>query len=80
MGPVTGIVVYVVIWFMVLFMVLPWGIRHPEVPEPGHALGAPSNPRIALKMAVTTVLAGAFWFVVYLVIESGVISFRTPVS
>lgn len=78
MGLVTGIVVYVVLWFLVLFTVLPWGVRVPDAPEPGHASSAPANPRIGLKMALTTVIAGVAWVVVYLVIASGAISFRPP--
>jgi predicted secreted protein len=76
MGVFTGIVVDVVVWFLVLFMVLPWGVRIPDEPEPGHAAGAPSNPRIKLKMAVTTVIAAGVWVIIYVVVESGVISFR----
>ena len=37
----TGILVYVIIWWLVLFMVLPWGVKVPEEPEPGHASSAP---------------------------------------
>jgi predicted secreted protein len=76
MGVFTGVVVYAVVWFLVLFMVLPWGVRIPDEPEPGHAPSAPTNPRIKLKMAVTTVIAGVAWLIIYFVVESGVISFR----
>lgn len=76
MGVFTGVVVYAVVWFLVLFMVLPWGVRIPDEPEPGHAPSAPANPRIKLKMAVTTAIAGAVWLIIYLVVASGVISFR----
>ena len=57
MNVYTGILVYVMIWWVVLFAVLPWGIRRSEAPQPGHAVEAPSNPRIALRFAVTTVIA-----------------------
>jgi predicted secreted protein len=78
MGLISGIVVYVVIWFLVLFTVLPWGVRIPDAPEAGHASSAPTNPRLGLKMAVTSVIAGVAWLIVYLAIESGIITFRPP--
>jgi predicted secreted protein len=72
----TGIVVYIILWWTVLFMVLPWGVKIPENPEPGHATSAPTNPRLCLKMLITTAIATVLWLVVYWVIESEIISFR----
>jgi predicted secreted protein len=72
----TGILVYVIIWWLVLFTVLPWGVRPPDDPEPGHALGAPERPMIGRKMLVTTAIAGGIFLAVYAVIESGLIDFR----
>ncbi len=60
-------------------MVLPWGARSvidEDDVKKGHASSAPKNPRMLLKIAITTVISGALWGVVYMVIESGVISFR----
>ncbi|MEE8272334.1 MAG: DUF1467 family protein [Alphaproteobacteria bacterium] len=76
MGPVTGILVYVITWFVVLFAVLPWGAEPPEHPEPGHAESAPERPRLALKFAVTSVAAAVIWLVVYGLIEADILSFR----
>ncbi len=78
MGWVTGIAVYVVIWWLVIFAVLPWGVRRISDDEVlrGHEGGAPERPRLGLKLAVTTVVAAVLWVIVYLIIESGVISFR----
>ncbi len=49
--------IYAVSWWMVLFMVLPWGVRMAENPAAGHAVSAPANPRIRRKLLVTSVLA-----------------------
>ncbi len=76
MGWVTGIMVYVVIWCVVLFTVLPWGVRPVENPEPGHMSGAPENPRLLLKFAVTTVIAVIIWAALDWLILSDLISFR----
>jgi len=74
---VTGIAVYVVIWWLVLFTVLPWGAYPAENPEPGHATSAPARPRLMLKFAVTTVIAGFVFAALYWVIQSDLFSFRS---
>ena len=51
------IVVYVILWWLVFFMALPWGVRRTEAPEDGHDPGAPSNPRLWLKAGITTAIA-----------------------
>lgn len=49
--------IYAVSWWMVLFMVLPWGVKTAEKPEPGHAASAPVNPRLKRKLLITSLLA-----------------------
>ena len=73
---VTAIFTYILIWWVVLFAVLPWGIKVPDEPEPGHASSAPSNPRLWLKVIVTTGVALLVWLGFYYFVESGFISFR----
>lgn len=68
-----GIVVYVIVWWLVLFTVLPWGVRPPAEPGKGHATSAPARPRLLLKFAITTVIATGLWFVADYVISSGII-------
>jgi predicted secreted protein len=73
---VTGIAVYVVVWWIVLFAVLPWGVRPPETLVPGQADSAPENPRLWLKAGVTTLIAAVIWAGIYFVVQSDWISFR----
>jgi predicted secreted protein len=73
---VQAIVAYVVIWWVVIFAVLPFGIKSVEQGEPGHDAGAPANPRLLLKAGITTIIASIIWLAVYLVINSDLISFR----
>ena len=68
-----GIVVYVIVWWLVLFTVLPWGVRPPAEPGKGHATSAPARPRLLLKFAITTVIATGLWFVADYVISSGIL-------
>jgi predicted secreted protein len=74
----SGILVYTVIWWLVLFTVLPWGVRRSEEPEPGHAVEAPSNSRIVLKFVVTTAIATVLFAIAWWLIQSDLISFREP--
>jgi len=78
MGIVGGIVVYVIVWVVILFMVLPFGVRQPDETEPGHMPGAPENPRIGLKFAVTSGIAAVIWFALYFTVEYEVISLPLP--
>ena len=75
---VQGVVAYVVIWWVVIFAVLPFGIRPAEEGDIGHAAGAPANPRLWLKAGVTTVVAAVLWVCLFLLVRSDLISFRPP--
>lgn len=68
---VTAVAVYIVIWWLVLFTVLPWGVRPPENPVPGQATSAPDRPRLLLKFAVTTAVSAVVFAILYWVITSG---------
>ena len=71
-----GIVAYVIIWWMVLFAVLPWGNHPSAAPEPGHATSAPERPRLLLKFGVTTLIATVVFLGVWWLIESDLVSLR----
>jgi predicted secreted protein len=70
----TGILVYIIVWWMVLFTVLPWGVRPPAEPGPGHATSAPERPRMWLKAGVTSLIAAVIWLFIYLALENRWIS------
>jgi len=76
MNWVTGIVVYLIIWWTVLFAVLPWKVHVPEETEPGHADSAPAHPHLLRKAIATTVIAAVIWVGFYLLQRSNLISFR----
>jgi predicted secreted protein len=77
MGWISGIFVYFLIWWVVIFAVLPWGVRVPDNPEPGHAPSAPVNPHMGLKVIATTIVSALIWVIVWYVLDSGWISLRT---
>lgn len=72
----TGIMVYLVVWWMIWFTVLPWGNRAPDQPEQGHADSAPEKPRLGTKAVITSLVAALVWGILYLLIDSDLISFR----
>lgn len=74
MNPVTGVVVYIVIWWVVLFMVLPWGVSRTENPEAGHDHGAPAKPMLVRKLLVTSVISAVLLAGFYALVVSGGIS------
>ena len=54
----TAIAIYFLIWWIVLFAVLPWGVRaQGEEGAPGTDPGAPAVPRLKAKLVWTTIVA-----------------------
>lgn len=78
MSVVTGVAIYFVVWWTVLFAVLPWGSRPPDTVEPGMADSAPARPRLALKFLVTTIVSGIVFGIILAIYNSGLVSFRPP--
>jgi|GEM_PF-590508 len=73
---VADAVVFVITWWTVLFLVLPWGNRPREEPETGHAASAPERPRIGTKMLITTLITMIIWVIIFVVIRGEFFSFR----
>lgn len=76
MGIGTGIVAFIIIWWLVLFTVLPWGVRRNETPAAGEDRGAPVRHRILLRALVTTGITLLIWGALFASIEMDVFSFR----
>jgi predicted secreted protein len=73
---ISGTVVYVLSWWIVLFCVLPLGIRPAREGHLGHDAGAPANPWIGRRLLLTSLIAGIVTGAVYLFIRSGWINLR----
>ena len=65
-GIVTQIFMFMVIWWLTLFVVLPWGVRRTENPDSGHDPGAPANPMLRRKALVTTTIALLIWGAIFI--------------
>ena len=72
----TGVMVYLVIWWTVLFCVLPLGVRRVEKPGKGQEHGAPEKPDLVRKAIITTIVAAVVWIVFFALHEADVFSFR----
>ena len=75
-GWVTGIAVYVLIWWVSIFPVLTIGANRSADPLPGTPESAPDNPRLLFKFAVTTGVATVLWLFLYALVQSDIISFH----
>ncbi|GGC56223.1 DUF1467 family protein [Chelatococcus reniformis] len=68
MSVTLAIGLYIVIWWTVLFAVLPFGVKSQTEVDAvvgGTEPGAPTAPRLWLKALVTTVVAAAVFAVAY---------------
>ena len=51
------IVIFVVIWWLVLFMVLPFGVQKDDEIVGGNDPGAPKNPMLKKKIILTSIIS-----------------------
>lgn len=63
----TIMMTYFVVWWMVMFMALPFGSSPPEEVEEGHSSGAPAKTHLGKKALATTVIAAFItWLFFYM--------------
>ena len=74
---VSGIVLYILIWWVALFAVLPIGTRPVREPDGTSGWrGTPERPRIGFRIGLTTLVSCVIWAVAYGIVQSDWISFR----
>ena len=80
MGLTGSIIVYVIIWWIVFFSVLPVGIQsNKEVFKEkigGMDPGAPKNPKIVKKFLITTLITSIIFAVIYYLVEIDLLNLR----
>lgn len=80
MSTVTAVVLFVLIWWVVLFAVLPFGTRPvADADEATGWRGAPARPLMLRKLAATTLISAVLWAMGMAVILSPWLSFRDSV-
>ena len=79
MSLVSAIAIYFVVWWVTLFVVLPFGVRNAheagETVAEGHEAGAPVRPMMWRKVLITTVLASFVFGLIYGELTRGWIGF-----
>ena len=76
LGIGTIIAIYFLIWWLVLFAVLPWGVRNQEEAgevAPGTDPGAPAIHRVWSKLGWTTLVASVIFAILYVIYTRGLI-------
>ncbi len=80
MGITGSIIVYVMIWWIIFFSVLPIGIRsNKEVFKDkigGVDPGAPKNPKIGKKFLITTLITTIIFLVIYYLVKFNLLNLR----
>lgn len=74
MGLVSGVVVYLLMWWWVFLMSLPFGIRAEAEPEAGHTPSAPARPMLWRKVSASTVIAGVLTAIINWIIDAQIVS------
>ncbi len=79
MSTTSALAIYVIIWWLVLFMILPFGagtkIESAGVAE-GHDAGAPARPLMLKKVLATTVVSLVAFGIFYVAYTGGYIDLR----
>ena len=75
---VSGLVVFLLLWWWVFLMSLPFGVRTLDTPEAGHAPSAPARPMLWRKVLVTTIIAAVLTVLVNWIISAQIISLGMP--
>ena len=81
MGTTGAIIVYICIWWIVFFSVLPIGIKSQNIEFKdnfkGNDPGAPKNPRIFKKFLITTLITSIIFAVIYYLTANDYLNLRS---
>ena len=80
MGITGSIIVYVLIWWIIFFSVLPVGIQSNKEKFRekigGTDPGAPNNPKIGKKFFFTTIITSIIFIVIYYLVKLDLLNLR----
>ena len=80
MGITGSIIVYVLIWWIIFFSVLPVGIQSNKekfkARIEGVDPGAPNNPKIGKKFLITTIITSIIFLVIYYLVKFDLLNLR----
>ena len=79
MGITGSLILFISIWWVIFFSVLPIGIKSQNNTTAnlyGNDPGAPKNPKIAKKFFITTLITSIIFLVIYYVVAKGYFNLR----
>jgi len=76
MDPLYVFFIYLLVWWVVLFMMLPVGVERNEEDGKGYASGAPKAPMLKKKLVWTTIVSGIIVAMIWLLVKLDIIQWR----
>ena len=80
MGITGSIIVYVLIWWIIFFSILPVGIQSNKEKFKeridGIDTGAPNNPKMGKKFLITTIITSIIFIVIYYLVQFNILNLR----
>ena len=80
MGITGSIIIYVMIWWIIFFSILPVGIKSNKEAFrdsiEGIDPGAPKNPKIGKKFLITTIITSIIFIVIYYLVQFDLLNLR----
>ena len=80
MSATGSLIVYISIWWIVFFSVLPIGIKSQNAKFTenlhGNDRGAPKNPKIGKKFLITTLITSVIFLVIYYLVSQNYLNLR----
>lgn len=73
MSLLTAFFIYILIWWVMLFTVLPLGVVRSKSSGKGYDPGAPENPDLKRKLVLNSGISAAVLAVIWVLVETGVI-------
>ena len=81
MSATGSLIVYISIWWIVFFSVLPFGIKSQNIKFSdelhGNDRGAPKNPKIGKKFLITTLITSVIFVVIYYMVSQNYLNLRS---
>jgi len=78
----TGLaIIYIIIWWMVFFIILPIDVnRHKSTKINGEDAGSPENPKMLKKFIYCTGITTVIFMIIYLLIKYEILNLRSIIS
>ena len=72
-----SIVIYVIIWWIVFFSLLPIDVnRYKNIKIEGEDPGSPENPKILKKFIFTTIISSILFLIIYYLVNYNYLNLR----